>query len=366
MKIGLVGTRGIPAKYGGFETFAEEISPLLAVNGFDITVQCDKDSYPLNEYKGVKLYYSPVSKSESPLKYFYEGIKWGIRNNDVIIVVSTAASLFYFFNFFRRRIILTNPDGLEHRRKKWSVAKKGYLRLSEMFAVRFSDYLIVDSDSIRRYFISTYKGVERKIRLIEYGAYQNRYSDIDVLNKYGIGQNSYFLIVSRLEPENNLEMILDAYSHAATICPLVIAGNILNNSHVKSLVTRYSSERIKFIGGIYDRKELNALRFSCKAYIHGHSVGGTNPSLLEAMGSHNIILAHDNEFNREVTLGNQLYFSTSEQCRNRINEIEIMTTKERERFKELSYSMIAAKYNWDNILKKYIDLLKEISVNASE
>jgi rhamnosyltransferase len=161
-------------------------------------------------------------------------------------------------------------------------------------------------------------------------------------------------------------MILDAYSHAATICPLVIAGNILNNSHVKSLVTRYSSERIKFIGGIYDRKELNALRFSCKAYIHGHSVGGTNPSLLEAMGSHNIILAHDNEFNREVTLGNQLYFSTSEQCRNRINEIEIMTTKERERFKELSYSMIAAKYNWDNILKKYIDLLKEISVNASE
>ena len=366
MKIGLVGTRGIPARYGGFETFAEEISPLLAANGIDITVQCDHDSYPLDEYKGVKLYFSSVTKSQKPLKYFYEGIKWGIRNNDVIIVVSTAASLFYFHNFFKRRIILTNPDGLEHRRKKWSVAKKTYLRLSEIFAVRFSDYLIVDSDSIRKYFISTYKGIGRKIKLIEYGAYQNRYSDSEVLNKYGLELNCYYLVVCRLEPENNLEMILNAYSDAATICPLVIAGNILNNNFVKSLVTRYSSARIKFIGGIYDRKELNALRFSCKAYIHGHSVGGTNPSLLEAMGSHNIILAHDNEFNREVTLGNQLYFSTSEQCRIRINEIELMAAKECERFKELSYSMVAAKYNWDNILKKYLDLLKEISVNASE
>jgi len=362
--IAIIGTRGIPAKYGGFETFAEAISTLLSAEGFDITVQCDNNSYPQNEYKGVKLYFSSVSKSNRPVKYFYEGFKWGIRNADIIIVASTAASLFYFLNIFRKRIILTNPDGLEYRRKKWSTAKKKYLKLSEMLAVKFSDYLIADSESIKQYLISTYKNVEQKIRVIEYGAYQNRYTDSEVLKKYRLEQNGYFLVVSRLEPENNLEMILDAYSGAKTICPLVIAGNILENGYVKSLIKRFSSGKVLFIGGVYDRKELSALRYSCKAYIHGHSVGGTNPSLLEAMGSRNIILAHDNEFNREVTQGNQLYFSNSVQCRKMINEIELMTSEEADSYKEASYRRVTDKYSWDNILKKYLDLFNEISVRS--
>jgi glycosyltransferase involved in cell wall biosynthesis len=289
-----------------------------------------------------------------------------VKNTDVLIVSSTAASFFYFRNIFRKKIILTNPDGLEHRRKKWSLGKRGYLWLSEFFAVRFSDYLIADSDAIKKYFISSYKGVEHKIRLIEYGAFQNRYTDNEVLKKYGLEHNSYLLVVCRLEPENNLDMILEAYSGAATLAPIVIVGNIQNNGYTKSLIDRYRSDRIKFIGGIYDRNELNALRFSCKAYIHGHSVGGTNPSLLEAMGSRNIIIAHDNEFNREVTEGNQLYFSTSEQCKKKINEIELMKSDEIERYKESSNRMIVTKYNWDNILRKYLDLFNEISVNAAD
>lgn len=362
MKISIIGTRGIPARYGGFETFAAELAPLLAENNIEVAVQCDADSYEKEYYKGVRLFFSSVTKSDKTLKYYFEGFSYAMRNSDIILAASTAASVFYFLNIFHRKVIITNPDGLEHRRRKWSFAKKAYLRLSEMLAVWLSDYIIADSESIKNYFISTYRNIDSKILVIEYGAYQNRYTDDSILEKHALGSNGYYLVVCRLEPENNLDMIIDGFKDAMTICPLVVVGNVLDNDYVKRLVSLYSSERIRFIGGIYDRNELNALRFSCKAYIHGHSVGGTNPSLLEAMGSRNIIVAHDNEFNREVTAGSQLYFSSAEQCTHRINEIELMTEQEHERYKELSYNRILTKYNWNNILNKYIDFLKNVSL----
>jgi glycosyltransferase involved in cell wall biosynthesis len=361
VKISIIGSRGIPAKYGGFETFAGEISPLLAENGLEVTVQCDVNSYDQNTYKGVNLFFSSVAKSDNPLRYYLEGLRWSFRNSDIVIVSSTAGSFFYILNSLRKKLIITNPDGLEHQRKKWSIAKRVYLKFSEVLAVKLSDYLVVDSEAIKKYLISSYRNAGGKIRVIEYGAYQNIYIDNAILEKYSLEQNKYYLVVSRLEPENNLDMIIDGFLHAMTVFPLVIVGNILNNPYVKRLVNIYSSDRIKFIGGIYDRQELNALRYSCKAYLHGHSVGGTNPSLLEAMGSRNIILAHDNVFNREVTSGDQFYFSSSEQCRKGINEIELLTEEEAERYKVLSYSRISNKYNWNNILKKYLDLFKEIS-----
>ena len=359
-KICLVGTRGIPARYGGFETFAEEISTLLAASGLEVAVQCEPGNEKISIYKGVSLFFSSVKKSGHPLKYFYEGISWGVKNCDIIIVASTAGSIFYWLNTFRRRTIITNPDGLEHKRRKWSLPKRAYLKLSEMMACRLSDYLVADSDAIRSYLNDKYGLTDKKIRVIEYGAYENLYCDDGVLADYRLVRNNYFLVVSRLEPENNIEMIIEGYTGAATVSPLVIVGNILDNRYVKSLVNRYSSDRIRFIGGIYDRQELNALRFACKAYIHGHSVGGTNPSLLEAMGSHNLILAHDNKFNREVTGNSQLYFSSAEQCRKNINEIELMSSGEIQKLKDDGHRLISEKYNWDNVLRKYLDLISAI------
>jgi glycosyltransferase involved in cell wall biosynthesis len=362
MRLAIIGTHGIPAKHGGFETFAEEISPLLAENDIQVSVQCDVDSYHENSYKGVNLFFSSVGKSEHPLRFYFEGLRWGLRNSDVLLVASTGGSIFYFLNIFRRKLIVTNPDGLEHRRPKWSFAKKMYLRLSEILAVRLSDYLIADSVLIKNYLIDSYRNVEDKIRVIEYGAYQNRYIDSSILEKYGLVRDSYYLVVCRLEPENNLEMILEAFHDAMTVCPLVIVGNKLNTKFVKRLVSLYSSERIMFIGGVYNRNELSALRYSCKAFFDGHSVGGTPPTLLEAMGSRNIIIAHDNEFNREVTAGTQFYFASSAECSKRIKEVELLTDEEKEKYKELSYSRISAKYNWDNILMKYLDFLRTVSV----
>ncbi|HOF19915.1 MAG TPA: DUF1972 domain-containing protein [Bacteroidales bacterium] len=127
MRIAIVGTRGIPAKYGGFETFAEEISLRLAGEGFHVSVQCDAGSYDRNNYKGAGLFFSSVAKTEHPLRYYYEGIKWGVENSDLILAASSAGSLFYFLRAFKKTVILTNPDGLEYRRNKWSLPKKIYL-----------------------------------------------------------------------------------------------------------------------------------------------------------------------------------------------------------------------------------------------
>ncbi len=162
MKLSIVGTRGIPAKYGGFETFAEEISVLLASAGINVTVQCDRDSGKINNYKGVNLYFSSVKKSDKPLTYYFEGLKWGLRNSDIVLVTSSAGSYFYFLNFLKRKVIITNPDGLEHKRAKWTFLKKMYLKISELLAVRMSDYLVADSESIRNYFCSTYRSACRK------------------------------------------------------------------------------------------------------------------------------------------------------------------------------------------------------------
>jgi glycosyltransferase involved in cell wall biosynthesis len=362
MRISIIGTRGIPSKYGGFETFAEEISVLLVEKGFDVTVQCDFNSYPENRFRNVKLHFSAGTKTCHPLRYYYNGIRWSLNNSDIIFVTGTPGSIFYFMNLFKKKLIITNPDGLEHMRGKWSISKKLFLKISEMLSVIFSDYIIADSENIKKYLCIKYRSAEKKIKVIEYGAYINNKIDYEILKKHSLDNEKYYLVVCRLEPENNLDLICNAHKQASTECPLVIVGNITENRFVKRLINRYESSSIRFIGGVYDKSELNALRFSCKAYIHGHSVGGTNPSLLEAMANHNIIIAHDNVFNREVTSGQQLYFKNVDQCIRRINEIEMVTIDEKNRLKEESYRMIINKYNWGLILDKYLELFREINI----
>ncbi len=364
MKIALVGTRGIPAKYGGFETFAEEISSRLVKNGYDVSVQCDNNSYYKDTFNGIKLIFSTVTKSDHPLKYYFEGFRWGMKNSDVILAASAAGSIFYFLNIFKGIPVITNPDGLEYYRQKWSPLKKMYLKISEVLAIRLSDYIVADSEEIKKHLCLSYRHAERKIRVIEYGTSINDEKDFEVIKKYNINHYDYYLVVSRLEPENNLHVIIDGFMKARTDSLLVIVGNLIDNQYVRSLTSKNYSERVRFLGGIYDKRELNPIRFSCKAYIHGHSVGGTNPSLLEAMGSRNIILTHDNKFNREVTANSQFYFSNANQVKEGINCIEQLGKDEIEKYKESSLKMIIGKYNWDNILKKYMDFFREINLDS--
>ena len=135
MRIAIVGTRGIPAKYGGFETFAEELSIRLVKSGHEVAVQCDAGSYTANDYKGVKLFFTGFTKDSHPVKYYLTGMRWALRDYDIILVATTFGSYFYFLKWFRKKIIITNTDGLESRREKWALPQKIYIKLSELLAV---------------------------------------------------------------------------------------------------------------------------------------------------------------------------------------------------------------------------------------
>lgn len=360
MKIAIIGSRGLPASYGGFETFAEEISILLAEKGFEVTVQCDRSDHMKSHFKGVRLFYSSTTKSENPLKYYSEGLRWGFRNSDIILVTGSGGAIYYFRGKPKGRVLITNTDGIESRRTKWSAAHKLFLKLSERIVIWKSDYIIADSLAIKNYLTDSYGKNESKIRVIEYGSYIHDSPDLSILKKYGLQKSDYYLVVCRLEPENNVSMIIDGYLNSLSEKQLVIVGNLADNKYVKSLLINYKSGKVRFLGAIFDKKELSSLRFFCKAYIHGHSVGGTNPSLLEAMANRNIVICHDNQFNREVTGNSQSYFANSQECAGIIRKMDEMGESELDVFRERAIERIISYYNWETIMNKYLDLFSTI------
>ncbi len=359
IRLAIVGTRGIPAAYGGFETFAEEVSRRLADEGYNIMVYCERASNMTAAYNGVKIAYSYFSKSRNPLLFYFDSILKAVMRNNTILVAGAGGALFYFLPKLFNVFIITNIDGLESKRGKWSLLKRLYIKMSEYLAANCSDIIIADSQGIRTYLLDTYKIDPRRIALIEYGAYTNNLYDQAILDKYSLMHNEYYLVVSRLEPENNIRMIVEGYLNAETVLPLVIVGTILDTDYVRKIL-KYRSDKVVLLGGIYDRSELQALRYSCSAYIHGHSVGGTNPSLLEALGSGNICICHDNIFNREVTASRMFYFSNREDLREAIETVGQLRTDSRKKVKQFGIDRVQQYYNWDRIASRYDDLLQSI------
>ena len=361
MKIGFIGTRGIPASYGGYETFVQELAPFLVVKGIECIVYCDRDSFDKPVYKGVHLKYLNITKSESPLKYYFKSLKQAAKECDILYVAGTGGALFYSLFKSKKSIIITNTDGIEHRRDKWSFAKKLFIKILEFFAVKFSDYIVADSIGIKKYLLNRYKVKSDKIIQLEYGAYLNNYKNIDVLREYGIEHNKYYLVVSRLEPENNVHLMIEGYLLSSQNIPLIIIGNLQENSYVNKLLSK-ASDNIRFLGGVYDANKLNAIRFSCFAHIHGHSVGGTNPSLLEALGSSNIIIAHDNIFNREVAGNSMYYFNCPTELNFVFQELQLLNSSEKNELSEISQNRIKEYYNWDSIRIRYYNFFEAIAV----
>jgi len=360
MKIALIGTRGLPAKYGGFETFAEKISALLVKAGYQVDIQCDAGSHDKFTYNGAGLFFSSVAKTDNPIRYYWDGIKWGCMNSDILLVATTGGSIFYFLKYFRKRIIITITDGIESRRSKWPLPHRFYLKFSEWLAARLSDYLIADSRKIKEYLESAYPFARNKLHVIEYGADIVNSFNPDNLIEYGLEHDKYYLVVCRIEPENNIKMIIDGFKMTQSYSKLFIVGNLADSKYTIDVKALTDDPRIYFAGGIYNGEILKTLRFACKAYIHGHSVGGTNPSLLEAMGAGNVCICHDNAFNREVTRNKQLYFSNPADLAKVIEKLEGASSYELNMYKKEAIDRIKSHYTWDEILKKYVILFEHI------
>jgi len=362
MKVAILGTRGIPNRYGGFERFAEELSQELSKRGYMVyvTSPANRASEELNSINlftvGLRV---PrfLASNLATLYYDYIALKWAVRNNiDVIIECGHSfAPLLLFVSASVRSKIITNPDGIEHRRKKWGWVAKGYLRLSEYLAFKLSAQLVCDNRALLHYYSNRYK---RILHYIPYGAHPLKQAPDrpDVLDKLHIKE--YYLLITRITPENNVETVLSYFAHSGQAC--LVVGDFTSN-FAKKIDRKYSRFRnIHFLGAIYDQQILNGLRFYCKAYIHGHSAGGTNPSLLEAMACGCFIIAHNNPFNRDI-LGEQgLYFSNESTLGNCISQYEKLNDVEVNSVKQQNIQTIECNFLWEKVALAYIEVIERM------
>ena len=377
MKIAFISVRGIPNNYGGFEEFAEYISVGLAERGHDITVYSPHyHPYQEKEYKGVhiKHIYSPelwMGGSVGSFFYDYLSLKDALKkeNFDIIYDAGYTSIIPAYIRFnvknIKHPIFTTNMDGLEYKRAKFSKWAQKFLFWEEQMAVKHSHYLIADNMGIQDYYKEKY-GKESKF--LAYGATIHDHYNVDYLKEYGLTANDYFIIVARLEPENNIYMAIDGYlaSEQYGKKPLVVVGKT-NTPYGKKLVAKYGNNpNIKFVGGIYDFDKLNSVRHFSYAYFHGHSVGGTNPSLLEAMASECFILSHNNVFNRSVLRENAIYYQSTEDVTKLLNDIDNIVYKYKSDFTSNNLDVIRNEYSWEKLIDEHEKYFKWILEDAKK
>lgn len=376
MKIAFISTRGIPNNYGGFEQFAEYISVGLVEKGHDVTVY-SPHFHPYKEpfYKGVKIkhIYSPENWMGSSVgSFFYDffSLKDALKKEKFDIIYeagyTSIVPAYIWFNVKKIKypIFTTNMDGLEYKRTKFNKLVQKFIFWEERQTVKHSHYLIADNMGIRDYYKEKYG---KESTFLAYGA--NIYDNYDehILNEYNLEPNNYFLVIARLEPENNVEAVIEGYlaSNQKDQKPLIIVGKT-NTPHGEFLVEKYGGENsVRFIGGIYDFDKINSVRYFSSAYFHGHSVGGTNPSLLEAMASNCFIIANDNIFNKTVLYNEALYFSSPEDIKQILNRIETEITEKKESFVSNNLQHIKNEYSWEKLVDEHEKYFENILNNTA-
>lgn len=358
MKIGILGTRGIPNHYGGFEQFAEFFAIYAASKRHEVYVyNSHNHPYKQNNYKGVQIIhcYDPEYKIGTVGQFVYDfNCIRDARKRDFDIILQlgyTSSSVFYFLHP-KKAIIITNMDGLEWKRTKYSRKVQTALQIAECLAVNKSDYLISDSVGIQKYLKNKYK---KDSTYIAYGANNFDTPNEKILKEYQVQKENFNMIMARFEPENNIEMVLEGFSISETKVPILVIGNY-NTKYGTYLKDKFSKfKNIRFLGAVYNLVHLNNLRYFSNLYFHGHSVGGTNPSLLEAMGSKALIAAHNNDFNRGVLSENAFYFSSANEVKKILNRIK---KSDNLQFVESNFELIGKYFNWEKINEQYLQLFE--------
>lgn len=361
MKISILGTYGIPNHHGGFERFAEELSVRLAIRGHDVTVY-NPSVHPYREkkYKNVKIVtrsFPRVLGAAAPLIFDLLCVFHAMRSDTEVILQCgyTSSPWTAMFRNNSDKRLLTLMDGMEWQRTKWGWATWKFIKWTEKLAVRHSDVIIADHPVIWKYYNERY-GADAK--MLRYGVEEDTVNRTDakglgiteLQSGYGLDlpglENGFMLVIARIEPENNIEMILKGYLLSGVKQKMVVTGN-WDTSLGRKLVRKYKEHPgIIFSGGIYDREVLKALRRNSLLYLHGHSAGGTNPSLLEAMAEGCNIVAHDNPFNKGVLGDFGNYFTTEQELCGFIQNPPGSTKRE----EMIKHTLDT--YNWDRVVEE--------------
>jgi glycosyltransferase involved in cell wall biosynthesis len=362
MRIAIIGTRGIPNNYGGFEQLAERLALGLVAKGHHVIVyNSHRHPFKDNLWNGIQIVhkFDPEYRIGAAGQFIYDLnciIDSRKRKLDCVLNLGYTSSSVWMKFFPRSVRLITNMDGLEWKRSKYSKKVQGFLKMAEKWAVKGSTTLVADSIAIQKYLAETYKV---QSAFIAYGADIYNETSSKLLERFNVQRHSYHLLIARMEPENNIEMILEGFSKSSSTIPFLVVGNA-SNSFGLHLQARFGSDpRIRFTGPIYDAAIINELRYYCALYFHGHSVGGTNPSLLEAMGCHCLIAAHDNEFNGSVLGRDAFYFSSPQHVQK--------LTSEYKGHDDIEKAMIAAnvekirtRYSWAQIVREYEELMTSV------
>jgi glycosyltransferase involved in cell wall biosynthesis len=357
MKIGILGTRGIPNSYGGFEQFAEHVALGLAQRGHQVFVYTSNlNPYKDNEWRGVNLIHCRnwEDKLGSTGQFIYDlnCINDARKQNfDLLLHLGYTSDSIWHSRWPRDTVNVVNMDGLEWQRAKYSKPSQLFLKKAERWAALYADHLISDSIEIKKYLLTTYS---KDSTYIPYGAEVFTQANASLLEPLHLKPSRYFLMIARLEPENNIEMAIKGVLRSSATEPLVIIGNSTTVLG-KKLQRKYLNKQIQFAGPIYDQVLLGNLRFFSSLYFHGHSVGGTNPSLLEAMACGCRIAAHENVFNRAVLENGADYFSTVEQVAQIVNRSLDNSTDDKRR--ETNIRRIQSVYSWTRVIDQYEKLI---------
>jgi len=359
MRIAMVGTRGVPARYGGFETAVEEVGRRLADRGHQVVVYCrtTADAERLPSHLGMDLVHLPAARKRSLETLSHSALSVGhlvAHRTDAAFVFNAANSPLLPLVRAARIPVATHVDGLEWKRAKWGGAGRRYYRMAESLAVRWSDALIADAQGIADYYRDAF---DAPTTLLTYGA-PLIHPGHDRLADVGLEPGGYHLVVARFEPENHVDLIVDGYTRSAAVKPLVVVGSAPYADDYTRRVQSLADERVRFLGGVWDQELLDQLYAHSATYLHGHSVGGTNPSLLRAIGAGAAVTAFDCSFNREVVADAGRYFSNPDDVAREIAGVEADpagAARDGRRSRQL-----ALRYDWDQVAEGYEELARRL------
>ena len=365
LRIAMIGTRGVPARYGGFETAIEEVGRRLAGRGHRVLVYSrnpDADAPLPPLYRGMRVVELPAMRRRSLETLSHTGVSIAhlLRrvHPDVAFVFNAANSLFLPALRAARIPVATHVDGLEWKRGKWGPAGQRYYRAAEAAAVRFSDALIADAQGIADYYAQEFSA---PTELISYGAPQVP-TRTDRLAELSLEAGGYHLVVARFEIENHVDVVVDGYTRSSARRPLVVVGSAPYSDEYTRRIESLADARVRLLGGVWDQELLDQLYTGALIYHHGHSVGGTNPSLLRAIGAGTAVDAFDVSFNREVLGEAGRYWSDADDVAGLVDSAEADPAAQLERgARSLERARL---YDWDEVADRYEALARRLAVQG--
>lgn len=361
MKIAILGTRGIPANYGGFETFAEQLGTRLAARNHEVTVYGRKhySTTEARSYTGVELVILPTIRHkyfDTVIHTFLSVLHAAPGNYDVILICNAANSIFAFIPRLLGTPTLVNVDGLERKRKKWNWVGRTYYLISEWLSTFLPSAIVTDAQVIQDYYATRYK---KASAMIAYGAEVARHAAPEKLFRFGLKPNQYVLYVSRLEPENNAHLVIEAYQKVKTEMPLVIVGGAPYAQEYIAELKSTRDPRVKFLGFVFG-EDYRALQQNAYCYVHATEVGGTHPALIEAMGAGNCALTLNTPENTEVIGDAGIIYDSVDDLTAQLQRVIDNPSRIGE-YRRLAMARVIQFYNWEQITDQYEELLAQIA-----